>query len=104
MSWRTIQLKFAGKCVECGKPVAVGSQVLWLKGSGIKHPECAAAPQMRCVACGAPAGCPSCEFYEDCDREAVSQACLCQACAAGPGAFAKYREAAGRAPGQTSLI
>lgn len=104
MSWRSIQLKYAGKCVVCEKPVPVGSQVMWLKGTGIKHPECASAPSIKCIVCGKPAGCASCEFFEDCDLENISQACMCASCAAEPGAFDKYRAAAGRRPGQTSLI
>lgn len=104
MSWRPIQLKYAGKCVVCEKAIPVGSQVMWLKGSGVKHPECASAPSMKCIVCGKPAGCAECEFYEDCDLEAVSQACICVQCAAQSGAFSKYREAALRRPGQTSLI
>lgn len=104
MSWRRIPLKYPGRCVVCGKEARVGAQVMWQKGVGVRHPECAEARELDCIVCGSPAGCPSCEFAEDCDLERVSQACVCPGCSAKPGAFGLYRAAAGRAPNQTSLI
>lgn len=100
MSWRRIPLKYPGKCTVCGGAIPVGSQVMWLKGTGVRHQECAEARELACIVCGSPAGCPSCEFAEDCDLEKVSQACVCSACASKPGAFGKYREAAAGPPGR----
>ncbi len=90
MSWRKIPMKFAGKCAECGADIAVGTSVMWLKGEGVKHPECVnGTPRIPCIVCGRPAGCAECESRDDCDLERVSQMCICRACAE-EDALAKY--------------
>ena len=66
---------------------------MWLKGEGVKHPECASGKaSIPCAVCGRPAGCAECELREDCDLERVSRLCICAACAED-GALEAYRGA-----------
>ena len=93
MSWREIKMKFPGKCAECGLDIPVGAPVMWLKGEGVKHPECASGKaSIPCAVCGRPAGCAECELREDCDLERVSRLCIGAACAED-GALEAYRGA-----------
>ncbi len=96
MSWRKINIKFAGTCVVCGKRVEANTTGLWAKDVGIKHEGCAQAATIDCIICGAPAGCTECEFGEDCDTEKVSQPCICKRCGDTPDPFGPYRAAAGK--------
>ncbi len=109
MSWIRLNMRFPGKCMECGKPIPAGQPGLWSRGVGVMHLECAAAdirgeddgksPEYRiaCAACGRPAGCHDCEFQDICDIPRVSPRCLCRACLQkGGGAVMElYRQSAG---------
>src|SRR5690606_6016911 len=39
----SITAKYPGTCKGCGGRVAVGQQVYWVKGSGVRHADCDAA-------------------------------------------------------------
>lgn len=105
--WIPIAVKFKGKCAECGKEIPQGERVLWSKsGKAIKHIKCETpektiekrektpeVAQLDCFICGRPAGCAECGFEADCDRQAVSQACICIQCLEDRQAFANYQQA-----------
>ena len=42
-SWIKLTMKFPGKCLDCGKPIATGQQGLWSRGVGVKHVQCASS-------------------------------------------------------------
>ncbi|ABK78273.1 conserved hypothetical protein [Cenarchaeum symbiosum A] len=90
-----MKMKYPGKCVVCGKPVAANEQGFWQKDKGVKHEACGEAKELSCIICGGPAGCPECEFREDCDLDAVSQLCVCGGCMGKGDVYSLYREAAG---------
>jgi hypothetical protein len=103
--WIRLLVKFKGKCAECGKEIPAGEYALWSKGSkAIKHEKCKvqkaeiednlpSVPELDCFICGKPAGCAECGFEADCDRQAVSQACICSQCLEDGQAFANYQQA-----------
>ena len=43
--------------------------------------------ELQCIVCGGPAGCPQCEFQENCDIPNVSQLCICKKCSEEKDAF-----------------
>ena len=49
--------------------------------------------QLRCAVCNQLAGCPECEFEEDCDRRKVSQLCICEKCYTDENALEMYHHA-----------
>ncbi len=92
MSWRKISMKFAGKCTVCKKEIPVGDVVMWAKGEGVKHEACAGAAQsaapareIPCMVCGKGAGCPTCEYRDECDFARISPLCICPKCAEDGG-------------------
>ncbi|HXG07579.1 MAG TPA: hypothetical protein VNI77_09675 [Nitrososphaera sp.] len=113
--WIRLAVKFKGKCVECGKEIAPGEYALWSKSSkAIKHIECESSqqrrrgeegqseekplqhqqvPELDCFICCRPAGCTECGFETDCDRQTVSQACICSQCLEDKHAYANYQRA-----------
>ncbi len=109
--WIPLVVKFKGKCAECGKEIPQGERALWSKSSkAIKHIKCESpvlekkeeekkkkktpeVPELNCFICGRPAGCAECGFGTDCDRQAVSQACICNRCLEDKNAFANYQQA-----------
>ncbi len=107
--WIRLLVKFKGKCAECGKEIPAGEYALWSKSSkAIKHEKCEArqsekkeegkekpqeVPELDCFICGKPAGCIECGFEADCDRQAVSQACICSQCMEDKQAYANYQQA-----------
>lgn len=103
--WIRLLVKFKGKCAECGKEISTGEYALWSKGSkAIKHVKCETqsggkkeekpeVQELDCFICGRPAGCAECGFEADCDRQAVSQACICSQCLEDRQAFANYQQA-----------
>ena len=93
MSWRAIPMKFPGTCVICKKKIEVNEVALWAKGLGVKHQACAQVNELKCAICGGPAGCLQCEFTEDCNREKVSQLCICKKCSDEKDAFTLYQKA-----------
>ncbi|HJT10706.1 MAG TPA: hypothetical protein VJ771_07980 [Candidatus Nitrosotalea sp.] len=93
MSWRTIPMKFPGTCIVCKKKIEVNEVVLWAKGLGVKHQSCAEVMELKCAICGGQAGCQQCEFMEDCDRNKVSQLCICKKCYNEKESFALYQKA-----------
>ena len=80
MSWVKMTMKFPGKCTVCGKTVDTGQVGFWARGMGVKHEECSQVAELECMACGAPAGCPLCEFADFCSPSSVSQKCICTKC------------------------
>ena len=92
MSWRTIPMKFPGTCIVCKKKIEVNELALWAKGLGVKHQKCSQVNELKCAICGASAGCLQCEFIDDCDREKVSQLCICKKCHEEKDAFALYQK------------
>ena len=92
MSWRAIPMKFPGTCIVCKKKIEVNEIALWAKGLGVKHQKCAQVNELKCAICGASAGCLQCEFTDDCDREKVSQLCICKKCHEGKDALALYQK------------
>lgn len=93
MSWRAIPMKFPGTCVVCKKKIEVNEIALWAKGLGVKHKACSEVLELKCAVCNGPAGCLQCEFMEDCDRNYVSQLCICKKCAEGKESYAIYQKA-----------
>ena len=93
MSWRKIPMKFPGTCVVCKKKIEINEIGLWAKGLGVKHVTCAEVVELRCLVCGGPAGCPKCEFRDDCDLSSVSQLCICKKCNDLVDPFASYQKA-----------
>ncbi len=90
MSWRKITMKFPGTCVVCNKKIDVNEVGLWAKGQGVKHEKCAEITELKCIVCGGPAGCPTCEFQENCDRNIVSQLCICKKCSNSEMSYESY--------------
>ena len=100
MNWVRLNMRFPGKCLECGKGVGVGEQALWARNVGVKHIECAESaagqgPTIACAVCGRPAGCATCEFADGCDTKKVSPLCICTQCNTG-GAMERYTAAVAR--------
>ena len=101
--WIQLLVKYKGKCAECGKDIPAGEYALWSRTSKtIKHVKCETSekkekvpevPELDCFICGRPAGCAECGFEADCDRQAVSQACICSQCMEDGQAFANYQQA-----------
>ena len=101
--WIPLAVKFKGKCAECGKEIPQGERALWSRSSkAIKHVKCETTgkeektlevPVLDCFVCGKPAGCAECGFEADCDRQAVSQACICSQCLEDRQAYANYQQA-----------
>ena len=89
-------MKFPGTCIVCHKKVVVNEIGLWAQGIGVKHERCATTvTELKCIACGSPAGCSTCEFKNICDIPNVSQACMCTKCSGMEDAFARYQRTAG---------
>lgn len=93
MSWRTIPMKFPGTCTVCKKKIEIGEVALWAKGLGVKHQGCSEVVELKCAVCGGPAGCSKCEFADDCDRNKVSQMCICKKCHEAKDSFQVYQKA-----------
>ena len=98
-------IKFKGKCAECGIEIPVGDYALWSRSNkAIKHLKCKVqtpekeddnpeVQELDCFICGRSAGCARCSFEIDCDRQAVSQACICSLCLEDKQAYQNYKEA-----------
>jgi hypothetical protein len=101
--WIKLLVKYKGKCSECGKEIPAGEYALWSRTSkAIKHIKCETqekeekipeVPVLDCFVCGKPAGCAECGFEADCDRQLVSQTCICSQCLEDKQAFANYKQA-----------
>ena len=92
MSWRKIPMKFPGTCIVCNEKIEINEMGLWAKGLGVKHEKCAQIKELSCILCGGPAGCPQCEFSDNCDIEKVSQICICKKCLDGKDVFESYQK------------
>lgn len=98
-------VKYMGKCTECGKEIRVGDYALWSRSNkAIKHLTCEVGTsenkndkpkvqELDCFICSNSAGCSRCPFEIDCDREAVSQACICIQCSEDKQVYANYQQA-----------
>ena len=91
MSWRKISMKFPGTCIVCNKKIEANEIGLWAQGLGVKHENCAEIKELKCIVCGASAGCSQCEYNEDCDLEEVSQLCICKKCNETEDSFNSYQ-------------
>lgn len=114
MKWDRTYMSNPGICKECRKRIN-GGEVLWARGVGVKHIECAEGAgqakragqtgqtvqigldavqgsSIACAVCGRPAGCGTCELADSCDTKKVSQLCICRQCSSGD-AMAKYVDA-----------
>ena len=96
MSWVKMTMKFPGKCTVCGKTVDTGQVGFWARGMGVKHEECSQVAELECMACGAPAGCPLCEFADFCSPSSVSQKCICTKCSNSQDPLLSYLNGAAR--------
>lgn len=103
-AWIRLLVKYKGKCSVCGKEIPQGDYALWSRSSkAINHVKCgtieekapaaAAVMELKCYICGKTACCASCSFEADCDRQAVSQACICEGCMADKKAYDNYQQA-----------
>jgi hypothetical protein len=86
-------MKFPGTCIVCKAKIEVNEIALWAKGLGVKHQECATIVDLKCAVCNGSAGCQQCEFTDDCDRNVVSQACICKKCYEKKDVFTLYQKA-----------
>lgn len=103
--WIRLLVKYKGKCAECSEEIPAGEYAVWSRTSkAIKHIKCEASvpekkekipevPELKCFVCGRPAGCAECTFEVDCDRQTVSQACICSHCMEDKQAFRNYQQA-----------
>jgi len=104
--WIKLVVKFKGKCSQCGREIGQGEYALWSRAEKlIKHQNCKAlqttngrkeakpVDELDCFVCGKSAGCSECGFESDCNRSAVSQACICGSCMADTHAYRNYQEA-----------
>lgn len=99
--WIKLLVKYKGKCSACGKDIPQGEYALWSRAAKvIKHVKCESVelevpttPELKCFICGNNAGCTSCGFEADCNREIVSQACICERCLADKNAYKNYQNA-----------
>lgn len=89
-------MKFPGTCIVCQEKINVNEIGLWAKGIGVKHERCSQTKELTCIVCGNPAGCPSCEFAEDCNLESVSQFCICKGCSEKKEPLTLYKKAAAK--------
>lgn len=88
-------MKFPGTCIVCDQKIEANEVGLWAKGVGVKHEKCASQEikELKCIVCGGPAGCKTCEFFEDCNREKVSEWCICKKCIGSQDSFVAYQNA-----------
>lgn len=105
--WISLVVKYSSKCKTCSKPIFKGEYAVWSRSTqSIKHIECHSRDlesitspdsihnlQLKCAVCNQPAGCPECEFEQDCDRMRVSQLCICEKCYLNQNALENYHHA-----------
>lgn len=92
MSWRKITMKFTGICIVCNQKIEANDIGFWSKGMGVKHEKCGETKELKCMVCSNPAGCPQCEFRDDCNLELVSQLCICKECGDKKDVFLRYQK------------
>lgn len=85
-------MKFSGTCIVCNEKIEINEIGLWAKGVGVKHEKCAHIKELQCIICASPAGCPQCEFQDNCDIEKVSQICICKKCSEEKDVFELYQK------------
>lgn len=85
-------MKFSGTCIVCNEKIEINEMGLWAKGVGVKHEKCAQIKELQCIICASPAGCPQCEFQDNCDIEKVSQICICKKCSEEKDVFELYQK------------
>jgi hypothetical protein len=52
-----------------------------------------AVAEVDCFICGGPIAYTDCEFEADYDRQAISQACICNSCLEDKNAYENYQQA-----------
>ena len=94
MSWIKMAFKYEGKCMVCNQIIKKNEMGFWSKGIGVKHEKCAEKNEdLKCIICGGSVGCPTCEFIEDCNPQAVSPLCICKKCEQLEDPFISYKKA-----------
>lgn len=93
MNWIRLSMKFPGTCVVCNERIEINQIALWSKGVGVKHEKCIETKQIRCAICHSEAGCPTCEYRDDCNLDKVSELCICKRCLDKKDPFFLYLEA-----------
>lgn len=114
--WIRLLVKYKGKCSTCGKEISAGQYALWSKSSkAIKHSECKAPPpatttekidpdtnkqqqtaaEVDCFICGRPVAGNNfgMKAADDYDRQAISQASICNRCLEDKNAYQNYQHA-----------
>lgn len=105
--WISLVVKYSSKCKTCSKAIIKGEYAVWSRSTqSIKHIACHSRDlesltspdsihnmQLKCAICNRPAGCPECEFEQDCDRMKVSQLCICEKCYLDENALEMYHHA-----------
>lgn len=113
--WLKLLVKYRGKCAACNKEIPAGEYALWSKtGKAIRHIECKATittkmeaddnddtsmprpevAEVDCFICGKPISHIHCGFaLEDYNKQAMSQACICNDCLENQEAYRNYQKA-----------
>jgi hypothetical protein len=114
--WLKLLVKYKGKCAACNKEIPAGEYALWSKTSkAIRHIECKAtittkmkeedgdddtsaplleAAKVDCFICSKPTSHTHCGFaVEDYNKQAMSQACICNDCLENQDAYGNYQKA-----------
>jgi hypothetical protein len=112
--WIKLLVKYNGICATCSKEISAGEYALWSKSSkAIKHIECKAiiittttkkrdentnrprpvVAKVDCFICGRPIAYTDCGLEADYDRQAISQAFICNRCLEDKNAYQNYQQA-----------
>jgi hypothetical protein len=111
--WIKLLVKYKGKCAACNNEISAGEYALWSRSSkAIKHIECKpitttskkrdeedtnrpqpAEVEVDCFICSRPIAYTDCGFEVDYDRQAISQACICNSCLEDRDAYQNYQQA-----------
>jgi hypothetical protein len=113
--WLKLLVKYKGKCAACNKEIAAGEYALWSKtNKTIRHIECKVTTiktrmewggndkslprpgmaEIECFICGKPIPYTHCGFaVENYDKQAMSQACICDSCLDNHDAYRNYQNA-----------
>jgi hypothetical protein len=105
--WVRLLVKYKAKCSQCAREIPQGEYALWSKTSRVvKHLNCpadkdagekkgtdTAVLDLQCFLCGKSARCAECGFETNCNREIVSQACICDQCLSDANSYENYQRA-----------
>jgi hypothetical protein len=113
--WIKLLVKYEGRCATCSKEILAGEYALWSRSSkAIKHIECKApttttgkrdgdtnrpqplVAQLDCFICNRPIAYTNgggFEVNDYDDRQALSQACICNRCLEDKNVYQNYQQA-----------